>query len=70
MSRSYELENFELQLRLAGEWTVVRENEHDAAREILDDAEAVRTMLCGAEITVEIRGQKWQCRLTPKSWLA
>jgi hypothetical protein len=67
---SYELENFVLQLKLAGHWTTVAAGEHQAAAEILGNADAVRVMLCGAEITVESAGQKWQCRLTPKSWLA
>ncbi len=66
---SYELENFELEIRLASRWSVVRADEHEVAAHVLADKQAVHTMLTGAEVTVDQRGSRWQCRLTPKSWL-
>ncbi len=66
---SYELENFELEMQLASGWSVVRANEHEVAAFALADKSAVHTMLTGAEVTVDQRGHRWRCRLTPKSWL-
>jgi hypothetical protein len=67
---SYELDNFELEMHLTSGWSVVRANEHEVAAYVLDDKNAVSSMLTGAEVTCEDdNGVRWRCRLTPKSWL-
>lgn len=64
-----ELENFELEMKLASGWVVVRPSRDAFAADIVANADAVLTMLTGAVVTIEHRGRSCTCRLTPKSWL-
>lgn len=69
---SYELESFDLEIRSdsSGDWKVWREDEHPVARYVLNDRDAVHSMLASATRTVEWDGRRFYCRLTPKSWRA
>lgn len=67
---SYELESFDLEIRsrAGGDWKVWREDEHPVARAVLNNRDAVHSMLASATRTVEWDGLRFDCRLTPKSW--
>lgn len=66
-----ELSDFELELQgNDGRWSTFRANEDERAAHVLSDGDAIRSMLCDAEVTVEHNDIRTRCRLTPKAWLS